>query len=32
MGRSFKPATLANSVAKFENVKPVFDKFSNLYY
>ncbi len=32
MGRSFKPATLANSVANFENVKPVFDKFSNLYY
>ncbi len=32
MGRSFKPAKASLSVAKFEGVQPIFDKYSNLYY
>lgn len=32
MGRSFKPALKSLSVAKFEGIKPVYDRFSNLTY
>ena len=32
MGRSFRPATLTNSVADFDNPEPVHDRFANLSY
>ncbi|GIV60596.1 MAG: cytochrome c [Rhodothermaceae bacterium] len=32
MGRSFKPATLQNSAADFENARPVYDPHNDLYY
>ena len=32
MGSSFKPAKACHSVAKLDGVKPVYDKFSDLYY
>lgn len=32
MGRSFKPAKLSLSAAKFDGIKPVYDKDLNLYY
>jgi tetratricopeptide (TPR) repeat protein len=32
MGRSFKPARLSLSTAKFEGVKPVYDAQSDFYY
>jgi tetratricopeptide (TPR) repeat protein len=32
MGQSFAPATKQKSVADFNNHKPVFDKFNNMYY
>lgn len=32
MGQSFAPATRQKSVANFNNHKPVYDKFNNMYY
>lgn len=32
MGRSFRAATLANSNAEWDNVKPIYDQQTNLYY
>ncbi|MDX1429088.1 MAG: tetratricopeptide repeat protein [Rhodothermales bacterium] len=32
MGRSFKTATLSNSAAQFEGMKPVYDPHLDLYY
>jgi predicted CXXCH cytochrome family protein len=32
MGRSLKKAKLTSSAANFESVKPIYDKFSDLYY
>ncbi len=32
MGRSFKPARLSNSAARFEGIKPVYDATKDLYY
>ncbi len=32
MGRSFKPATLQHSVARFDGIAPVYDATGDLYY
>ena len=32
MGRSLKPATIDRSVARFENVQPVYDPHNDFYY
>lgn len=32
MGRSFKPATLSNSAARFDGVTPIYDATLDLYY
>ncbi len=32
MGRSFKPAKASLSIAQFEGIQPIYDKFSDLYY